>query len=294
MLAICDGGSTKADWIIRTADGRLIPVTTPGFNPNYDSVERISSIVRHELADKLDENLCGSVYYYGAGCGEPDRISIVEQALSAVFSRASIAVKSDLLGAARATCGEKPGITCILGTGSNSVLYDGQQEADHVTNLGFLLGDEGSGAQIGKRLVQAYFYREMPPELHPVMRKVCPNGRQDMLSKVYGGGVPAAFLASFVRLFADQHDHPFVQQIVKDCFREFLLRHVCKYENHEMLPVHFVGSVAWFFKDTLNETLNEMHLHKGVVLRRPIENLCKYHLQTEKQNQAGPEKDSLE
>ncbi|MEK7255977.1 MAG: hypothetical protein AAB316_14595, partial [Bacteroidota bacterium] len=184
MLAIVDGGSTKADWKILTGDDNLLDASTTGFNPNYDSQERISSLLKTELRGKLDLSLPYTIYYYGAGCWDPGRKAVVASAFSQIFPAAEIHVSHDLLAAARATCGRQQGIACILGTGSNSVLYDGEREVDNVTNLGFLLGDEGSGAQIGKKLVKTFFYREMPAHLHPVMEQACPNGRKDILDKV--------------------------------------------------------------------------------------------------------------
>jgi N-acetylglucosamine kinase-like BadF-type ATPase len=281
MLVICDGGSTKADWIVRMRDGSTLSIATTGFNPNYDSTERITTIIHQELAAKLGADEPGAVYYYGAGCKDAGKKAIVQAALSGVFTHTRIEVNHDMLAAARATCGNEPGIVCILGTGSNSVLFDGWEEIDQVTNLGFLLGDEGSGSQIGKRLVQAYFYREMPAEFHPIMQQICPNGRKDILEKVYGGGVPAAYLASYVKLFTPHQNHPYIRQLVKDCFIEFLTRHVCKYENHETLPVHFVGSIAWYFSQILQEALAALHLRIGVILHKPAQNLFQYHLSRE-------------
>jgi glucosamine kinase len=282
MLAICDGGSTKADWIIRLEDGKLVNLTTTGFNPNYNTREQIAAIVENELAGKFDAQLPGAIFYYGSGCSEAARKQVVSDALGKVFKQASIDINTDLLAAARATCGDKPGIACILGTGSNSVLYDGEKEIDQVTNLGFLLGDEGSGSQIGKKLVQAYFYREMPEALQPIMKQACPNGRKDIIGRVYRGDtVPAAYLASFVQLFSGYFDHPFVHNLIKDCFLEFLRRHVCKYENHKNLPVNSVGSVGYHCKSILQEAADELGLQLGNVLEKPALHLLKYHLRLE-------------
>ncbi len=295
MLAVCDGGSTKADWKIRMEDGVLMNITTSGFNPNYNTVEQIRNVVQQELAARLKATPGGSVYYYGAGCWDPDRRKVVAEALGAVFQQTKIEVSHDLMAAARATCGNDPGIVCILGTGSNSMLYDGEKEADHVDNLGFLLGDEGSGALIGKKLLQAYFYREMPEELHPVIGQACPNGRKDVIDTVYHGGVvPAAYLASFVKLFAGHFEHPFVRKVIRDCFLEFLNRHVCKYENHEQLHVHFAGSVAFYCKDILKEAMDELKLHLGKVLHKPILHLLNYHLKAEKGIQLDLEQKEFE
>ncbi len=279
ILAIIDGGSSKADWQILQDDKSVLKLTTTGFNPNYDSREKISALLKKEIINEIETSRPIRIFYYGAGCWNPSRKLIVEKAMSEVFPQGNITIEHDLLAAARATCGDQSGIACILGTGSNSVLYDGEKEVDNVTNLGFLLGDEGSGSMIGKRLVQAYFYREMPKELCPIMEKECPNGKLDILDKVYGGGVPAAYLATFAKLYYEQRKHPFVWKIIKDCFTEFLYRHVFKYENYRSLPIHFVGSVAFHFKEILEELFMEEELRFGEVLQKPIDALFKYHLE---------------
>lgn len=279
MIAIADGGSTKADWILYSAATGEQAVGTTGFNPNYESSERIFDLLMAELKPTAGDLAGGAIHYYGAGCWDPGRKQIVANALQRAFPSANVFVYHDLLAAARATCGKAPGIACILGTGSNSVLFDGENEVDNVTNLGFLLGDEGSGSHIGKKLVRAYFYREMPAELHPVIEQVCPNGRKDILDKVYGGGVPAAYLASFTKYFQGHQAHPFVREVFKRSFTEFLVRHVCKYKGHETLPVHFVGSVAFHFRGILEEAVVEQGLHMGTIIKRPIDKLLGYHLQ---------------
>ena len=281
MLAIIDGGSTKADWQIRKDDSESFNLTTTGFNPNYDSKEKIQKMLSSEINGTSLQNESIQIHYYGAGCWDQSRKATVKSAFEMVFSNADIYIEHDLLAAARATCGEQPGIACILGTGSNSVLYNGTDEVDNVTNLGFILGDEGSGSMIGKRLVQAYFYREMPDDLQYIMKRECPNGKLDILDKVYDGGVPAAYLATFTKKFYEQRKHPFVWKIIKECFAEFLQRHVFKYKNYRSLPIHFVGSVAFHFKEILEELNREYDLKMGVVLPRPIEALFEFHLKKE-------------
>jgi glucosamine kinase len=278
MLIIADGGATKADWVIVKDNGEQLSITTTGFNPNYVSGEQISDIIQQELVARLPFDITGDMFYYGTGCWDRGRNAIVRAAIAAMTPEANVTVHHDLLGAARATCGHEPGIVGILGTGSNSVLYDGEHEVDNVTNLGFLLGDEGSGAQLGKRFLQAFFYREMPADLQPIIEQVCPNGRKDILDNVYSGGIPAAYLASFTQLFTAHQAHPFVRDLVKKSFNEFLTRHVCKYVGHEKLPISFVGSVGFHFQEILKEALQELGLHPGVFIKKPIGNLVKYHL----------------
>ena len=282
MLVIIDGGSTKADWYIQHPNGSTSNLTTTGFNPNYDSEERISSLLEKEAKSHFEKGSVFTIHYYGTGCWDVSRKQVVKRAMLANFPKAAINIDHDLLAAARATCGDEPGIACILGTGSNSLLFDGKEEKDNVTNLGFLMGDEGSGAVIGKELVKSYFYREMPKELHYVLEKECPNGKMDILDQIYKGGVPAAYLATFTKKYSAHIGHPFIWNLIKNCFEEFLTRHVFKYEGFRSLPIHFVGSVAFHFKRILEELLQEHQLKMGVVLQRPIEALFNYHLQKDK------------
>ncbi|MEY3367079.1 MAG: hypothetical protein RI973_234 [Bacteroidota bacterium] len=279
MLIVCDGGSTKADWKILADNGSVISRTTHGFNPNYNAIEAVEALLKREFGSLLASDQKGTLYYYGAGCSDEKRCNAVAAALATFFRSFQIEVNTDMLGAARATCGKNPGIACILGTGSNSMLYDGCGQSDQVANLGFLLGDEGSGAQIGKRIIQSYFYREMPQELVPLMQTACPGGREEMLDKVYkSGGVPAAYLATFASLFASQTDHPFIRNIFRENFLEFLKRHVLKYEKHQEMPVNFAGSIAFYHQEILVEALLSLKLRPGQIVQKPIAGLFGYHL----------------
>lgn len=277
MLAIADGGSTKADWKVQNSNGETITFTSTGFNPNYNHTSEIASYLKEEVLPVFKDGTGIEFHYYGSGCWDVPRKKTVSDAFKAAFPDAEVHIYHDLLAAARATCGTSPGIACILGTGSNTVLYDGNDEVDNVTNLGFLLGDEGSGAYIGKEFVKSYFYREMPEELRPLVEELCPNGKQDILDKVYGGGVPAAYLASYTKQFAPHTNHPFVFSLIKNCFDEFLIRHVFKYEGYKDLPIHFIGSIAFHFYEILETLLDEHGLKKGIVLQKPIDNLFKFH-----------------
>ena len=278
MLIVADGGSTKTDWRIIREDGQIISATSTGFNPNYNDAAGIIKLLEKGLYLEIPADASGTIYYYGAGCWDEGRAAFVQSAFNQVFPKFVTHVSHDILAAALATCGNQPGIACILGTGSNSVLFDGHKVVDNVTNLGFLLGDEGSGSQIGRKFVKSYFYREMPVEVHPVIEAKCPNGRKEILDQIYEGPAPAAYLASFAHHFSKHVNHPFVKNIIKSCFEEFVVRHVCKYENHENLPIHFVGSVAFYFQEILEEVLREHGLHQGQILMKPIGNLLKYHL----------------
>jgi N-acetylglucosamine kinase-like BadF-type ATPase len=279
MLAIADSGSTKADWKIINDKGEILDLSTMGFNPNYHSKEIIIDALEAQLAPKVNTEMIRKVLFYGAGCWDSGRKEKIASAMRQVFINAEIEVDHDLLAAARATCGDKPGISCILGTGSNSILFDGEKEVDNVTNLGFLLGDEGSGSHLGKKIIRAYFYREMPEDLKEQFKEWVPGGKSEILDNIYGEGSPAVYLASFARFLSNNKNHPFITEIVYECFEEFVRRHICKYENHQNLPIHFIGSVAYYFKHVLDRVLKDKGLELGVVIKKPIHNLAKFHIE---------------
>ncbi|MBK8491923.1 MAG: hypothetical protein IPL49_13790 [Saprospirales bacterium] len=278
MIVVADSGSSKTDWVFIGNDGTQQTITSAGFNPVLHRAEEISS----ELAERF-RNLdflkeVTKVFFYGSGCWDEKRAEVIIQGIQSFFPNARLVIEHDLLGAARATCGEKPGIACILGTGSNSCLYDGRDIVDNVTNLGYLLGDEGSGSHLGKMIIRAYFYRELPPELAKGMQIRFPGGKTDILDKIYGNEKPNLFLASFASWVGDNATHPYIHALVKRSFGKFLDRQVLKYEGHAHLPVHFVGSIAHHFIAPLAECCEERNLHLGKVLSKPVGELVSYHL----------------
>ncbi len=277
MKVVVDGGSTKADWKMIGTD-ETHSLTTKGFNPVFHSEEQIYTALKEAFSEQgLNTQAADQIYYYGAGCWDSSRKEVVRRALGRIFTDADIEVHHDLLGAARATCGRNPGISCIVGTGSNSCLYDGIKVVDNITNLGYLLGDEGSGTHLAKRLLRAYFYREMPKVLSEKLDATLPEGKQSILDKVYSMDPPNAYLASFTRFMGEHQDHPFILRILFDSFEQFIDRHVRKYHNHMVLPVHFIGSVAYYFRSILEVILEEREMKPGIFIQKPIDNLVKFH-----------------
>lgn len=277
MILIADSGSTKADWMVLHHSGEITKQSTRGFNPFLQDSETIKNGLLEDFDDTLDKQKAESVYYYGAGCSDEYRNSIVEKALQVVFPNAKITVNHDLLACARALCGTDSGVACILGTGSNSCLYDGIEVIDNVKNMGFLVGDEGSGSHIGKELLRGYFYREMPQEILKDFNEKYPEGQRGILNNIYDKPSPNVYLASFSRFMSDHKTHPYVQHIVYKSFDEFTRRHILKYEGCQGLPIHFVGSVAYYFKDILEIVLSSYGLELGNVIKKPIDNLVKFH-----------------
>lgn len=280
MILIADSGSTKTDWRLINQD-QLESITTIGFNPVYHSISRISGEMAKAFTEPSTNDQVRAIYYYGSGCQENTRKIIVRTALKEVFPNAVIRVEHDLMGAARATCGHEAGIVCILGTGSNSCLYDGREITDQVTNLGYMLGDEGSGIYLGRLLLSSYFYRELPTYLTETLDKWIPGGRAEVIDKVYSSEAPQAYIASFTKFLYEHQDHPHIQRILEQGLSDFVRRHIMKYDGHEQLPIHFIGSVAFYFRDVLDSILADAGMRAGHFLRHPIDHLVKFHKENE-------------
>lgn len=276
MIVVTDSGSTKADWVFAASDGTCTLFQTMGLNPFFHPADQIEQVLGQELAPLADLATVEAVYFYGAGCSDDKRVGIMTEGLLRIFPNARISVDHDLLAAARATCGHEPGIACILGTGSNSCLFDGRDIQDNITSLGYLVGDEGSGSHLGKYLIRAYFYREMPAQIAERFRQEFASDKSAVLDQIYGA-TPNVYLASLAT-FAHKHlDTPFIRELALRSFRTFIQRHVLKYPNSQDLPVHFIGSIAYHFGDLLLEVLQEFQLTPGVILRKPIDRLVAYH-----------------
>ena len=278
MDIIADCGSTKCDWLLAKGGRDQELVNTSGFSPFFHTTSEIAEILRTQLCPKLPaSDAVERLWFYGTGIHDADRAAIVYRALQAVFPQATIEVEHDLLGAARATCQRSAGIACILGTGSNSCYYDGRRIVDNVPSLGWLLGDEGSGTHLGKALLRAWFYRELPADLNEAFHAEHPEGPTVIKNRVYEKG-GNAYIATFATFLSAHIRHPFVRRLIADSFGEFLDRHVRKYSGHQQVPVHFVGAVAHHFGEILLECLRERQLQMGVLVRKPIYPLAEYHL----------------
>ncbi len=290
MLVIVDGGSTKADWEIVESPEKRYLVSTCGFNPFFWTSDNIVEELQKEFVNKVPVNEKGQVFFYGSGCSDELRCNIIADALKVIFPNSEISVDHDLMACARATAGDQPAITCILGTGSNSCAFDGENITDHLTNMGHLVGDEGSGTWLGKMLLRGYFYREMPADIKAEFQKAYPIGEREILNKLYESGKSNVYLASFAKFMSDHKDHMYIRKLVQDGFSEFIKRNIRKYENHNTLPIHFVGSIAYHFKDILKMALEERGLTLGIVVQKPIDNLVNYHLNADKRGQLIYEK----
>jgi glucosamine kinase len=275
-LLLIDSGATKADWAALTPDRAPQRFQTVGIHPFFLSEDAIRSALqqaRHMAGAEADQ-----IFFYGTGCKAESSRRELQALFRAVFPKAEdIEIETDVLGAARALCGSKPGIACILGTGSNSVWYDGSSVVQNAGGLGYILGDEGSGAVLGRELIVAWLNRELPPELLPAFESGYPVSKEEVILAVYRSETPSRFLASFAPFLSRHIGHPFAADLVQRQFELFVRRCVLDYPPAKELPIHFTGSVAWYFRSILEAVLEEAQLQSGIFLAAPMEGLIGYH-----------------
>lgn len=279
MILLADSGSTKTDWGL-VENGKLVKrLRTSGMNPFQMSEEAITEEIKTHLVPELPGTVLDEVHFYGAGCTK-EKQPIVERALRANLTiNGECEVASDMLGAARGICGHKPGIACILGTGSNSCSYDGKNLVKNVSPLGFILGDEGSGAVLGKLLVGDVLKNQMPEAITKRFFEKYKLTSAEIIDRVYRQPKPNTFLASFVPFLEENIDEPKIYSLVKESFRSFLRRNVMQYDGWQTLPIGFNGSIAKIYKKPLLEALEEEGMHLGRIIQAPMEAMVEYHVE---------------
>lgn len=276
MILIADSGGSKIDWRILHDDGKIDQANGPGFNPYYQPASDLQKSMEENLHPQLSGQV-KEIYFYGAGVSSPNNQEIVRSVIAEYFKEARIEINLDLLGAARSLCGDEEGIACILGTGSNSCSYDGKSITKNVASLGWILGDEGSGAHMGKRFIQDYIRKEMPEKLAEQFKARFPLNREEILSEVYQKDRPAAFLGSFTRFIFQHLKDPYCYRLVEAGFKEFFEKNVKQYENHNSVKVHFTGGVAFYFSNILRQVANDMGIIVKNITETPIAGLTLYH-----------------
>ena len=278
MILIADSGSTKTDWCVVEKGELVQQIFTKGTNPFFQSEEEISNEIATALLPELKTNEFDAVYFYGAGCGFPDKIAVVHRALTKHLNVAGdVEVATDMLAAARGLCGREAGIACIMGTGSNSCYYDGESIVANVSPLGFILGDEGSGACLGKLMVGDLLKNQMTPELKEKFLAQFNLTPADIIDRVYRKPFPNRFLASLSPFLAQNISEPCVHDLVLNSFKAFFKRNIMQYENYQNLKVNLIGSVAFYYKEVLAEAAEAMGIQLGTIIQSPMEGLIKYH-----------------
>lgn len=273
---IADSGATKAEWCLLN-NGKKKTIFTQGISPYFLSTEQITALLQQELLPKLKNIAVDEIWYYGTGCANPVNARSVKKALQQVFPAAGVDVTHDLMAAARALCGRSPGIACILGTGSNSCYYNGKRIVKNSPGLGYVLGDEGSGAYLGKKVIQYYLYGTFDDELRGRFDLTYTTNAAEILENVYKKPLPNRYLAGYTKFLAENRGHYMVENIIEDGLNDFFFNHLCKYRETWKLPVHFAGSVAFGFKDVLQQLCSSYEFELGKVLKNPMEGLVAYH-----------------
>ena len=273
---IADSGATKAEWCL-LYNGKKKTVITQGISPYFLNTEQIIDLLLKELKPKLKGVEVDEVYYYGTGCANPANAKSVKKAVSKIFTEAKVDVTHDLMAAARALCGRKKGVACILGTGSNSCYYDGKKIVKNSPGLGYVLGDEGSGAYLGKKVIQYYLYGTFDEELRGRFDLTYTTNTAEILENVYKKPLPNRYLASFAKFLAENRGHYMIENIIEDGLNDFFFNHLCKYRETWTLPVSFAGSVAFGFKDVLRQLCSSYEFELGKVMKNPMDGLVDYH-----------------
>jgi len=276
MILIADSGGSKTDWRFIGQDGTIGQANALGFNAYYQPVDDLRKNIRESVIPSVKEQV-SEIFFYGSGVSSPKNQQAIKDTFMEFFPNAQIEIGWDLLAAARALCGHEPGIACIMGTGSNSCLYDGEKIIDNVANLGWILADEGSGANIGKKFLIDYLRKKMPMQLSEQFRERFPLSREEFLEKIYQQPKPSTFLASFAKFIFQHLKEPYCYNLVYNSFAEFYENNVMKYENYQNLKVHFTGSISFYFSDLLRQVANDRGITVKNILESPIAGLTLYH-----------------
>jgi len=276
MNLIADSGSTNTHWCLVQGGKVVNEIVTDGINPFYQTDMEIIALLDDQLIPKLDKIDIDSIYFYGAGCSYPEKKILVSRALVRFFGNSMIEIQSDLLGAARSLFQHEKGIACILGTGSNSCYYNGKVIEQNVSPLGFILGDEGSGAVLGKLFIADCLKNQLPVELQEKFLTSYELTPEIILENVYKKPFPNRFLAQFTPFLLENIEEPSVFNLVYDSFDAFLVRNVMQYPLEDLL-VGCVGSIAWYFRDTLEIVASERRIVISDIVQNPMNGLVKYH-----------------
>ncbi len=277
MILLADSGSTKTDWVILFNKQIVRKLSTQGINPFFHNTESIYSRLENEFSEE-EKNKVREIYFYGAGCIKNTNSYVIENALNQIFKHAKVDANDDMLGATRALFGNQSGIACILGTGANSCLYANGKIIDKVPTLGYILGDEGSGAYLGRKLINHYFKRKLPAYLAQVFEKQYNPIQVQIQNAVYKEPNPNRFLASFTPFLKENSQNGYIKKFLFDSFSDFFESNIMQYSNYQAYKLGFIGSIAYHFTEILNEVAESKKLNVSFILEKPIDALILYHI----------------
>lgn len=274
MILIADSGATSTDWRIINKYGSIEQFKSVGFNPNYGDPDAFTK----DLTGSIPEKNIEQVFFYGAGCSTEKNKQTVHQVLKEVFPSATITIDHDLTAAARALCLDKPGIACIMGTGSNACAYDGNIIIDKIPNLGMIMGDEGSGAHLGKILIKDFLFNRLPDDLRDKFANRFPSlNRDEVIDHLYYREGASKYLAGFTRFIHHHLKHPYIYYLVYNAFLAFIETNIYYFKSYKDYPLNFTGSIAFYFNSVLRQACADRQLKVGIIMEMPIAGLTLYH-----------------
>lgn len=273
---IADSGSTTCEWCL-VGNNKKKKFSTIGISPYFLSKQQIVQLFEASILPKAKQENISHIYFYGTGLGNPENVVIIKSALKKVFTKSIIEVNTDMLGAARALLLHEKGIACILGTGSNAAYYNGKKIMKNSPGLGYVLGDEGSGAYLGKKVLQHYLYETFDEELKARFDATFNTNKNEILNNIYKQPLPNKYIASFSIFLSENRSHYMIENIIEDSLHDFFFQHLYKFRESWQYPISFVGSIAFAFKDVVKEICNNNELQLGNILKQPLDGLIKYH-----------------
>lgn len=278
MILIADSGSTKTAWCLLSGNQRVKDITTKGINPFYQTEEEIEAELKNTLCQEIGgENKINSVYFYGAGCADSQINNKLAKTLQQVLKSDKAEVSSDMLGAARGIFKRQKGIACIMGTGSNSAYYDGNEIVKSIPAGGFIIGDEGSGAVLGKTLIADYIKNQMPENILAEFKKFYNGTYLDVVNHVYKQPFPNRWLANFTKFMYEKREDDYIHNMIVNSFTLFFNRNIKQFDSWKDMEVGFVGSIAYYFEKELKEAAQKCEITVSEIYQNPIEGLIEYH-----------------
>lgn len=278
MIGIVDSGATKTEWCFLNETGEKKHVLTGGLNPYLVGEDDIRLCLEKDLYPFIDNHRVKYVFFYGSGCADNAKKAVLQACLEEFFPNADISIEGDLLGASLALCGKEPGMVGILGTGASTCFYDGENISVEIPSLGYILGDEGSGARIGMRFLSDYLRKIMPEDLREKFAPLCPYPVHEIVDMVYHGATVSRFLGEMAVFSDGRTSHPYIREVLSEQFLAFLQTQVLPYgDRARKYPVNLVGSIAYFSQNLLREAAEKCGLTLGRVLKSPMDGLLAYY-----------------
>jgi N-acetylglucosamine kinase-like BadF-type ATPase len=273
---IADSGSTKCHWTFQLGKEKKT-IKTIGISPYFLTTAQIVETIQKGFSKKIDPSIIDAIYFYGTGLSNPLNVASIKKALKQVFKNATLDIQTDLVAVARATCQTNKGVACILGTGSNTGFYNGKKIIKNSPGLGYILGDEGSGAYLGKKVLQYYLYKTFDEELMHSFESKYQINKDQILDAVYKQALPNKYMASFAEFLSLHRGHYMVENIIEDGINDFFFTHLNKLNESWLHPIHFSGSIAYVFRDTIKQLATAYELEIGQIIKSPMDGLIAYH-----------------